>query len=121
MWVVCCRYAELNKALRAGSKVVLDEALRDGAAGEIVTEARNRRHAGADAARATQRAAVSDPDPFARLRRCGVEAAAAAAFEGGAALESPRSFRRAARLFCTECAAAASACRELSMRAIVTP
>eukprot|EP00665_Eupelagonemidae_sp_cell47_P001441 gene1441-8518_t len=83
-------YSELNAALRAGADVVLDEALRAGAAGEIVLRAKNRTSA-VDRLQ-TARAAASDPDPLAALRRAAV----------GGMTVSPRSFQKAQQIFAAD-------------------
>ena len=94
-------YAELNKVLRRGADIVLDEKLQDGAVAFQQVARLNFRQGKENAIRAA-RLAANDPDadPLASLRRASLATLgkpAPGAVPDGAS--SPRSFRRAALLF----------------------
>lgn len=114
-------YSELNKALRKQAQI--DDALKAGAAGEIVLESKNAMKRTTAERLANALAAQRDPDPWAALRRSSVapsprsrpqtSASASGSSRGGgggaAAAVSPRSFKRAALLFAHHYAASSSA------------
>jgi Ca2+-binding EF-hand superfamily protein len=83
--------SELNKHLRRGADILLDPALRDGAAGEIVLESKNLNRRSLPEQLAVALAAKADADPRAALRRTGCCSISGVARD----CRSPRRNRRA--------------------------
>ena len=118
--------SELNKHLRRGADILLDPALRDGAAGEIVLESKNLNRRSLPEQLAVALAAKADADPRAALRRTGMALAGRPQSvllqqRGSARLpqpapQSPRSFQRAALLFAHHHATSKTATRFPSPR-----
>ena len=118
--------SELNKHLRRGADILLDPALRDGAAGEIVLESKNLNRRSLPEQLAVALAAKADSDPRAALRRTGMALAGRPQSvllqqRGSARLpqpapQSPRSFQRAALLFAHHHATSKTATRFPSPR-----